>query len=185
MNMPNSVGRWAHRYRTAPSLMSKVLTLTELLMPPAMLGLGLYATSFLVAAAIGFQPYQITGYEAIPRLGCVGDPLRIYLKGTLDPVPLGQTDTIDVWGYWISDKNEVTPKEPFATKIGPRGEHIVRSELVRTMPIVPGEWRMIWEVRVIGSVLGVEADQSITYPSKGLLTVVERTPANLHLCENP
>lgn len=183
MTVPNYIGRWNERYRSAPSLLSKALTILELLMPPLMLAALLYATSYLVAASIGFAPYTINGFETIPNIGCVGDPLSVKLDRTRDDVPLGDVTDVDTWSYWISDKGEVTPKEPFSAAIGPLGRHVIESDLVRSMPIVPGEWAMVWEVTVSGHVLGVDADQTIVHRGKQKLSVLERTPANAHLCK--
>lgn len=182
---PKVAQRWWWRYKTAPTVLSKALTSIEPLMPPAMLALLLWAVSYLVAAGIGFHPITLNGYKALPNIGCVGDPVRVRLERTRARVPLGTVTEVEVWSYWLSENGDVTPKEPFSTEIGPLGRHVIENELVRTMPILPGQWKMVWEVAVTGQVLGFETEQTFTKNTEQLLRVVAETPTTRHLCWSP
>lgn len=140
--------------------------------------LACYLALYIYAQQVDYTPYQVKGYEAIPNELCPGGAIRVELTRYADPE--GNVESIETRTSWRNQEGLSTGVTEYVARWGeggpPNGYGLktVDSAILREVPSEPGEYRIVSEYIVRGSVLGFErVDRYVIVDDESTLTVLD------------
>lgn len=139
---------------------SKLHRIARLFVKLLGVALACYLALYIYAQEVNYTPYQVKGYEAIPNEVCAGGAIRVEVTRYADPE--GNVDSIETRTSWQNQRGLSTGVTEYVSRWGEEGPDggygtkTVDSSILREIPQEPGEYRIVSEYVVRGSVMGVE-----------------------------
>lgn len=134
---------------------------------------------FAVVRAIPFEPYTTYSYDTEPNRACPGDQVSIEVERSISPNH--KISAIDYESEWRSPGMVPVPSESGDLEdVGPEPRESVISPVPRTVPIEEGEWTLVTEIDVIGSVGLLRRTQEV--PVQRTESPVEVMPLESEMC---
>lgn len=127
-----------------------------------------------------FEPYTSFEYEAVPSEVCVGDTVRVKIdRAVSDEYPLEELRFVS---YWRADNSKGSGaygparqgSESGTLPIRPTARAVERSPVLRSVPTVAGDWRLVNDLVVYGKVGPIERSQTIHIEADNVTRVREK-----------